>query len=135
MCFILRNSDGHFIATKEQVWHGNYQPKEAEAICMRKALKWLKEMKIDYVHIESYALLVIQRLTNYNLVSSFDLVIEDTCKLANEFQSISFSFVKRSTNTAVHLLAREVVFADYIVGLLWPLLFCMMLSLWRLLLK
>nr|GMC92116.1 uncharacterized protein LOC109155154 [Ipomoea batatas] len=114
--FILRNEDGNFLAAKEQKWSGIFQPREAEAISIREALKWIKVMNVDRVQIETDALLVIQGLNNPKLISSFDLVLEDIRKLANDFQCISFMFVKRSANTAAHLLAREAVFiADCII--------------------
>ncbi|XP_031127768.1 uncharacterized protein LOC116029864 [Ipomoea triloba] len=118
--FILCNEDGNFLAAKEQKWSEEIGPtrftSEAEAIRIREALKWIKVMNVDRVQIETDALLVIQGLNNPKLISSFDLVLEDIRKLANDFQCISFMFVKRSANTTAHLLAREAVFiADCII--------------------
>nr|GMD59832.1 uncharacterized protein LOC109184133 isoform X1 [Ipomoea batatas] len=108
--FILRNDECYFMAAKEQVWRGQLQSREAEVISIREALKWIKGMNIDHVQVETDVLLVIQRLNNYNLISSFDLVLEDIRKLANDFNCISFHFVKRSVNLAAHLLAKDAVF-------------------------
>lgn len=45
-----------------------------------------------------------------NLSSSFDLLIQDTKKLASDFIDISFTFVKRSANRVAHELARGALF-------------------------
>lgn len=53
---ILRNSLGEFVAARGQNWLGCYQPKLAEAISVREALKWLKERNFDNVIVETDAL-------------------------------------------------------------------------------
>nr|GMD98846.1 uncharacterized protein LOC109177106 [Ipomoea batatas] len=108
--FVLRDSGGNFIAAGARNWAGSYHPKLAEAISIREALKWSKEKGYNALQIESNALLVIQGLKNAAYDSYFDLVLEDIRVLANEFDDISFSFVKRSANTVAHLIAREAVF-------------------------
>lgn len=108
--FVLRNSDGNFIAAATKHWRGNFQPKLAEAIGVREALKWLKDMQYDNIQVETDALLVIKGLNNATTDSSFDLVLEDIRLIANDFHNISFAFVKRSANSAAHVLAREAVF-------------------------
>nr|GMD88427.1 uncharacterized protein LOC109155154 [Ipomoea batatas] len=119
--FILRNDNGRFVAAREQMWQGLYNAKEAEAIAVREALSWIKELNIDYVQVETDALLVIQGLQKNSCVSSFDLILEDIHKLASHFLCISFMFAKRSANSAAHLLAREAVFiADCIVWVTTP---------------
>ncbi|XP_031093123.1 uncharacterized protein LOC115997669 isoform X1 [Ipomoea triloba] len=107
---ILRNSFGEFVAARGQNWLGCYQPKLAEAISVREALKWLKERNFDNVIVETDALLVIQGLKDSDFNSSFGLILEDIRKLASVFNCISFVFVKRSANTVAHKLAREAVF-------------------------
>nr|GMD12674.1 uncharacterized protein LOC109155154 [Ipomoea batatas] len=109
MGFILRNHEGAFVAAKNIKWYGIYHSKEAEAIGVREALKWLKIMELDTVIIESDALLVTQGINGVCGVSSFDLILEDIRKLAKGFSCISFVFVKRSANSAAHLLARKAV--------------------------
>nr|GMC71359.1 uncharacterized protein LOC109155154 [Ipomoea batatas] len=107
---ILRNSRGEFVAARETKWYGCYQSKLAEAISIREALLWLKEMQFDRVLVETDALLVIQGLKDHDSNSSFGLILEDICKIANDFDCISFAFVKQSANMVAHKLAREPVF-------------------------
>nr|GMD20329.1 uncharacterized protein LOC109155154 [Ipomoea batatas] len=122
--FILRNDNGGFVAAKEKMWQGLYNAKEAEALAVREALSWIKELNIDHVQVETDALLVIQGLQKNSCISSFDLILEDIHKLASHFRCISFMFAKRSANSTAHLLAREAVFkVDCIVWATTPPLY------------
>nr|GMD72664.1 uncharacterized protein LOC109162712 [Ipomoea batatas] len=109
--FVLRDYEGSFVAAKIEKWQGLYHPKAGEAIGIRETLKWVKKMGLDHIQVESDAMLVIQGLSNNACISSFDLVLDDIREKARNFSSVSFSFVKRSANTAAHLLAREAVFS------------------------
>lgn len=107
---VMRDSYGNFIAARELPWHGLFKPGEAEAIGVREALKWIKEMKLDHVQVETNCLQVIKGIQNQPMVSSFDLIINDIEEIARDFSNLCFLFSKRSANKAAHMLAREALF-------------------------
>ena len=43
---------------------------------------------------------------NLSSPSSFSLIIEDCCALSNSIRDVSFSFVRRSANSAAHSVAQ-----------------------------
>ncbi|KAL6512045.1 hypothetical protein OROGR_021642 [Orobanche gracilis] len=53
--WILRDSDGGFIAAKGTRRTGNFTPKEAEALCIREALEWAKGSGYDGLDVETDA--------------------------------------------------------------------------------
>nr|GMC95347.1 uncharacterized protein LOC109155154 [Ipomoea batatas]GME13682.1 uncharacterized protein LOC109155154 [Ipomoea batatas] len=103
--FIIKDSAGSFVAIVATNCLGDFHPKLAEAISIREALKWLKARSMDYVQIETDSLLVIQGLNNGSKVFYFDLMLEDIRVITNDFNHISFSFVKRFANMAVYEVA------------------------------
>lgn len=106
---MLRDSLGTFVAARQIPWKGNLQAKEAEAIGVREALKWIKNLNLEMVQVEMDAQLVFQSLKSQNPISSFDLIINDINGLARGY-NLSFLFAKRSANIAAHKLARNALF-------------------------
>ncbi|XP_019153886.1 PREDICTED: uncharacterized protein LOC109150431 [Ipomoea nil] len=94
--FVLRDAEGTFVAAKEIPISGLFKPKEDEAIGVREALKWIKDLQYDFIQLQLY--------------SSFDLIINDVKELAKDFLNINFLFAKRSANKVAHLLTRETLF-------------------------
>lgn len=67
---VRRNSNGNFIAAKGLTLNGLYTPKEAEAIGVREALCWLKQLKLDHVIIEMDALQLFRGIQSGSLSCS-----------------------------------------------------------------
>lgn len=107
--WIMRGEEGHFMAAKCYPLHGNFSPKEAEAVAVREALSWLKNRRHDKVLVETDSLLVTNALLQEKDVSAFDLLILDIKDIAKRFNNINISFVKRSANQSAHKLARTAV--------------------------
>lgn len=108
--FVLRDEDGRFLAAKEVPRPGLTRADEAEVMGMKEALKWLKEINIDGVQIETYCIKTVNNMNNNSSLSYFDLLLNDVRQLAKGFSMLSFSFAKRSANKATHLLVREALF-------------------------
>lgn len=105
--FLLRNSEGTFMAAVQKKFACYYNAKLAEAMGIREALKWLKSIQVDHAQIETDALLVVEAVKHSTCCTSFDLILNDIRNLADDFSSLSFVFVKRSANKAAHSLARD----------------------------
>ncbi|XP_019199772.1 PREDICTED: uncharacterized protein LOC109193373 [Ipomoea nil] len=105
--FVLRDSLGAFVVARILPVFNLYNPNEAEAIGVREALKWLKALQYDNIHVEMDCLHVAKNIHHQHLISSFDLILHDIRELAKSFTNVSFLFAKRSLNRVAHLLARE----------------------------
>lgn len=104
--FVVRDENEFFVSAKQVSQQVSYQEKEAEAIGIKEALKWIKDKGFDRIQVEMDALLVLQGIQTESLITSFDLIVNNVRELAKHFNSVSFMFVKRSANSAAHLLAR-----------------------------
>ncbi|XP_031120333.1 uncharacterized protein LOC116023471 [Ipomoea triloba] len=107
--WLLRAEGGIFLAAKSLRFNGNYSVQEAEAVCIREALSWLKGTGMGDVDIETDSQLVYYALSSSSFVSSFGFIIDDVKEVASMIEGVDFYFAKRSANRAAHLLAREAV--------------------------
>ncbi|XP_031096851.1 uncharacterized protein LOC116001092 [Ipomoea triloba] len=106
--YVLRDSEGHFVAVCRLPWDGLFKPDEAESIAIREALKWIKNLHLDNLHVESDCQIAINGiLHDFILNSSLELIFDDIRKIASSFTNLSFMFAKRSANRVAHCLARE----------------------------
>lgn len=103
---VLRDENGSFIAAKCTPWKGNFQVKEAEAIGVREALSWIKQLGYSYVEVEMDAANVLQEINHPFMFSPSSILIHDIKEIARSIPQANFSFVKRSANTVAHELAR-----------------------------
>ncbi|XP_073121701.1 uncharacterized protein [Henckelia pumila] len=105
---VIRDSFGEVKAAIQGCFHGAFNPTVAEALGVREALSWIKELHLPKVIVESDAQLVINALQRKDLdVSSLGLLVEDCRFLASELHTCSFSFVRRSANRTAHSIARS----------------------------
>nr|GMC57892.1 uncharacterized protein LOC109177101 [Ipomoea batatas] len=118
---VLRDANGAFVAARQIPWPGLFKPDEAEALGVKEALKWLKELNEDQVEVESDSLKVTNDIPSGSMITSFDLIVNDIRKLASDFVNLSFLFGKRSADRGVHFLTRVALSKSDRVDLLSPL--------------
>ncbi|CAH9108010.1 unnamed protein product [Cuscuta europaea] len=102
----LRVEEGKFVAGAARKWEGNLSSLEAELIGIREALSWLQDFEWKAIEVEFDASRAILEILKGSSISSNGLVAADIRDLANNFSSISFSHVRRSTNKATHVIAK-----------------------------
>ncbi|XP_031106785.1 uncharacterized protein LOC116011363 [Ipomoea triloba] len=107
--WVLRDHHGMFLAAKAMQISGNYSVQEAEAVCIREALSWLKGTGMGDVDIETDSQLVYYALSSNPFISTFGFLIDDIKEVASMIEGVDFCFVKRSANRAAHIVAREAV--------------------------
>ncbi|XP_019149927.1 PREDICTED: uncharacterized protein LOC109146734 [Ipomoea nil] len=107
--WILRDDEGQFLAAKGMCISGLYSVKEAEAVCIREALSWLKGTSMGDVDIETDSQLVYFALRSNSFISSFGFIIDDIKEVASTIDGVHFCFAKRSANRTAHTVAREAV--------------------------
>nr|GMD22052.1 DNA-(apurinic or apyrimidinic site) lyase, chloroplastic-like [Ipomoea batatas] len=74
--FVIRNQEGSFVVDKGVPWNDLFQPKEVEAMGVKEALSWLKNLNVDKFYIKTDALLIFNALFA-SMISSFGLLIDD----------------------------------------------------------
>ncbi|KAH9717145.1 putative reverse transcriptase/RNA-dependent DNA polymerase [Citrus sinensis] len=90
---------------------GNFGAREAEALGIREALSWMKELQFSCVIIEMDCLQVFRALVEkFSSPNGFGLIIEDCRALVKFIGEVQFSFVRRSAHLATHSVARATGF-------------------------
>ncbi|KAH9672067.1 reverse transcriptase domain-containing protein [Citrus sinensis] len=98
---------GGFLAARCVEVAGNFGAREAEALGIREALSWMKELQFPCVIIEMDCLQVFRALVEeFSSPNGFGLIIEDCRALVKFIGEVQFSFVRRSANCAAHSVAR-----------------------------
>ncbi|XP_019163583.1 PREDICTED: uncharacterized protein LOC109159926 [Ipomoea nil] len=87
--------------------HGSYTINEAEAICLREALSWLKNTGMGGVDVDMDSQNVFYSIFSHTFNSTFGFIIDDVKELASMIDDVKFCFTKRSANYAAHTVARE----------------------------
>lgn len=78
----------------------------AEAIAVKEALSWVKEMRWSPIIVESDCLVVIQLIRSAaTMRSRLGKVIEECRELARQINNSRLLFIKRFTNMTAHELA------------------------------
>ncbi|KAL9426929.1 hypothetical protein AB3S75_033667 [Citrus x aurantiifolia] len=104
---VVRNSEGMFLAASCDRFLGKFGAREAEALGVREALSWLKQLHLPRVIIEMDCLQVFKALSeNHSNPNGFGLIIEECRFLMQNLREVQFSFVRRSANAAAHSVAR-----------------------------
>lgn len=105
---VLRNDKAQFVAGYGGSWVRVVNPKHVEALAFKEALSWLNKKRIPLVHIELYSLAVVQAFESKQLDSLYlGSIIEECHSIVKDLRSYSVYFVRRSANSAAHIIARE----------------------------
>lgn len=103
---LIRDDQGRFVAGYGGCLIGVTDPKHAEILAFKETLSWLKKLQVSQVHIELDSLVVVQAFDEKKTDSSYFGSIIDDC-FSKDLRSYSVYFVRRSANSAAHVLARE----------------------------
>jgi ribonuclease HI len=104
---VIRNHLGECLAACSELIYEVTAPELAEALAVRRAVSLAGDEGFGKLQVVSDCLSVIQRI-NSTMVdrSSVGVIIQDIKSLASNFESISFSHVRRQCNESAHILAR-----------------------------
>ncbi|KAH9761073.1 putative reverse transcriptase/RNA-dependent DNA polymerase [Citrus sinensis] len=104
---VIQNSEGEFVTARSNWLISSFGAREAEAIGVREILSWLKGLPFLHVIIEMDSLQVFTALTMDSFSpNGFGLLIDDCRALAQSLGDVTFSFVRRSANSAAHSVTR-----------------------------
>ncbi|XP_019161131.1 PREDICTED: uncharacterized protein LOC109157746 [Ipomoea nil] len=105
--WVLRDAHGAFLAAMAAPYGVAEDARMAEALGVREALSWLKEIGVQRVDVEIDAQEFFHAVRGEPGESYFDLVIDDIKDIASTIVDLQFLFVKRSGNQVANRIARE----------------------------
>lgn len=103
---VIRDENSDFIRDRTNVIHGNYQPREAEALSLREALTWTRGWRRTKCIFECDAKVLVDAFQGDIGNTYFHLIVGDCIDLAKHFDQVLVVFAHRSANMIAHNLAR-----------------------------
>ncbi|XP_074336657.1 uncharacterized protein LOC141673820 [Apium graveolens] len=103
---VIRNSQGKFIGARCGRIRGNWSPKEAEALSLKEAIIWTRQLSLDRCIFETDSQSLASACYGEEGCAYFN-TIEGDCKLIlKHFNHMLVKFAFRSANCVAHELAR-----------------------------
>ena len=107
---IIRNHNGAVTASCVESLDQTYKAEEIEALAALKALKFVYKLGFQNAILKGDSLGLIQALkAKDHKLSPLGLLVEDVKLFANNFVRLSYSHIKRSSNSLTHNLAKHVI--------------------------
>lgn len=102
---VIRNSAGQFVRARCGQVVGAWQVRKAEALSLKTALSWEKELSLDHCIFESDSKSLVDACKRDHGVSYFHTIVSDCVELCKHFDYVQIVFVRRSANSVAHVLA------------------------------
>lgn len=113
----LRNEKGEFLFAKIIHFKGFILVKEAEALCLFHAIKWVRSLNLSNVIFDMNAKSVVYVVKSHSrALTEFGEIIEKCQTVTTVGAKCYVFFVKRQKNEVVHTLARETRFSSSSYG-------------------
>lgn len=103
---IIRYAAGEFVRARAQKIEVNMQPREAEAVSLKEALSWTKELGFQKCIFETDAKMLADACKGVPGRSFFHTIVLDCVDFFKHFDEVLVEFVHRSANGVAHTLAR-----------------------------
>ncbi|KAL8132597.1 hypothetical protein AgCh_008176 [Apium graveolens] len=103
---IVRDVDGGFIGARNHRVSVSMQPREAEAVSLKEALLWVKQIGYMYCIFETDLKLLADAYKQLNGIAYFHTIVSDCLELFKHFENVLVEFVCRFANEVAHKLAR-----------------------------
>ena len=103
---IIRDEHNKFIRARNHRIDAVYQPREAEAIGLREALSWVKELGYRKCVFETDAKMLAEACKKVQGRTYFHSIVLSCVELFKHYDEVLVEFVYRSANEVAHKLAR-----------------------------
>ncbi|KAL8089279.1 hypothetical protein AgCh_038904 [Apium graveolens] len=103
---VVRDERGNFLRARSNVFQGNFQPREAEAVGLKEALSWVKDWRVHKCIFECDAKVLVDAMNGEGGATYFHLIVEECRDIIKHFKEVLVCFVHRSANMAAHKLAQ-----------------------------
>ncbi|XP_074377393.1 uncharacterized protein LOC141718921 [Apium graveolens] len=97
---------GSLVAARCSQVEGSWSPREAEAISLKEALSWVKELELKCCVFEIDSKVLVLACNGQGGESYFHIITFDCIKLLKHFDHVLVEFVYWSANRVVHELAK-----------------------------
>jgi ribonuclease HI len=105
---VIRNHHGECLAACSELISEVTAPELAEALAVRRAISLAGDEGFGRLQVVSDCLSVIQRINSTMTDRSIvGVVVQDIKHLADSFEEVSFTHVRRHCNESAHILARS----------------------------
>ncbi|GLT80072.1 hypothetical protein SLA2020_515330 [Shorea laevis] len=111
---VARNSSGEVVAAMSCKGQGAVSAEIAEACCLRKALKWARDLSFEKVIMESDCASLVTAMNSHlsDINSSLGTVLSDCKLLMASIPDCHVKFIRRVGNSVAHELARRALHAE-----------------------
>ncbi|XP_074352387.1 uncharacterized protein LOC141691556 [Apium graveolens] len=103
---VIRNNVGQFMRARCKEMDGLTAPREAEALSLKEALSWTKELGFRNCIFETDAKLLADACKGAKGMSYFHTIVENCVEYCKYFDNVLVKYVSRSANEVTHMLGR-----------------------------
>ncbi|KAL8134494.1 uncharacterized protein LOC141714729 [Apium graveolens] len=103
---VVRGNAGNFLMAMSKKHQVLLPPREAEALCLKETLLWLKEKSYRRCIFETDSQVLVRACKGVEGRSFFHTIVTDCIDLFQHFEEVSVCFTHRSANGVAHALAR-----------------------------
>ena len=103
---VMRDEQGRFIRARNQRIAVAYQPREAEAIALKAALSWVKDLGYKKCIFETDAKTLADTCKGIHRRTYFHSIVSSCVEMFKHYEEVLVEFVHRSANEVAHTLAR-----------------------------
>ncbi|XP_074377753.1 uncharacterized protein LOC141719275 [Apium graveolens] len=104
---IIRDSSGQFLSARCRKMVGAWQVREAEAISLKEAMSWVKEMNINHCVFETDSKSLAAACNGKPGEAYFGTIVLDCIHIMKHIDHVLVDFAYRSANTVAHELAKS----------------------------
>lgn len=103
---VVRDDHGNFLRVRNRRVEHSLHPREAEALSLKEALSWTKQMGYQWCIFETDAKLLANACKGEQGRSYFHTIVRDCIEFFKHFECVLIEYVSRSANGVAHRLAR-----------------------------
>ncbi|KAL8114292.1 hypothetical protein AgCh_021227 [Apium graveolens] len=103
---VVRGSNGQFLMARSSRQDVLIPPREAEAMCLKESLLWLKDKGLQKCVFETDSQVLARACKGGRGRSLFHTIVKDCVDLFQHFEEVSVCFTHRSANRVAHALAK-----------------------------
>ncbi|KAL8122999.1 hypothetical protein AgCh_011101 [Apium graveolens] len=105
---VIRDEHGQFIRARNHKLQALYSPREDEALGLKEALSWVKELGYKRCVFETDAKELVEACRSARGNTYFHLIVLDCIDLLKHYDEVLVDYVPRSANVVAHELARAI---------------------------
>lgn len=103
---VLRDSNGQFLYARCRCLDGARQPREAEAIGLKEAMLWVKELGITHCLVETDLKVLVDACNGKPGEAYFGNIVLNCLELIKRIDHVLVKFIYSSANNVAHVLAK-----------------------------